>query len=124
MPAHRKPTTILSLVGAFDKNPHRKRSDPPTRKTIGSAPTQSEITFAQPWKYIAKCCPAGVLADRDRIYLGIAASLFVEFRSAPAKMHPAKLARLTAMLSNLGMPPADASRVSAAQLPVRGDFDD
>lgn len=90
MPAHRKPTNILSLVGAFDKNPQRKRSDPPTRKTIGSAPTQSEITFAQAWKYIAKCCPAGVLADRDRIYLEIAASLFVEFRSALAKMHPRK----------------------------------
>lgn len=38
------------------------------------------------------------LADRDRGYLEIAASLFVEFHSARANFHPAKLARLTAMI--------------------------
>ena len=124
MAAHRKPTSMLSLVGAFDKNPQRRRVDPPSHALIGSAPRQTEITFAQAWKYIAKCCPDGVLADRDRVYLEIAASLFVEFRGAPAKFHPAKLARLTAMLSNLGMSPADASRVSVARTPIRGDFDD
>ena len=82
------------------------------------------MTFAQAWKYIAKCCPEGVLADRDRVYLEVAAYLFVEFRSAPAKFHPAKLARLTAMLANLGMSPADASRVSVVKQRERGDFDD
>ena len=114
---------MLSLVGAFDKNPSRRRADPPTHRAIGNAPKQSELTFAQAWKYLAKCCPNGVLADRDRVYLEVCASLFVEFRSAPAKFHPAKLARLTAMLSNLGMSPADASRVSVAKTPGRGDFD-
>ena len=124
MPAHRKPSSILSLVGSFDHNPQRRRVDPPTHAPIGSAPKQGTLTFTEAWKYIAKCCPNGVLADRDRVYLEIAASLFVEFRSAPTKFHPAKLARLTAMLSNLGMSPADASRVAVVKAPVRGDFDD
>ncbi|MEO8999276.1 MAG: hypothetical protein ABI227_12100 [Rhodanobacter sp.] len=91
----------MSLVGAFQKDPQRRRVDPPTHALIGSAPKQSERTFAQAWKYIAKCCPDGVLADRDRIYLEVAASLFVEFRSGSAKFHPTKLQRLTAMLANL-----------------------
>ena len=124
MPAHRKPTHMLSLVGAFKKDPQRRRFDPPTFKPIGSPPKQRDITFAQAWRYISDCCPQGVLADRDRVYLEIAASLFVEFRCAPAKFHPAKLQRLTAMLSNLGMSPADASRVSAVKPRVPGDFDD
>lgn len=114
MPAHRKPTSILSLVGSFEHNPKRRRVDPPAHGPIGSAPKQEQLTFGQAWKYIVKCCPDGVLADRDRMYLEVAASLFVEFRSAPARFHPAKLARLTAMLSNLGMSPADASRVSVS----------
>jgi len=50
--------------------------------------------------------------------------LFVEFRNEGAsKMYPAKLSRLTSMLASLGMSPADASRVSAAKLTVRDDFD-
>jgi hypothetical protein len=124
MAAHRKPTNVLQLSGAFRKDPKRRRIDPPTREPIGNAPKQSPLTFAQAWRYIVKCCPPGVLADRDRPYLEIAASLFVEFRAAPAKFHPAKLSRLTAMLAALGMSPTDASRVSAPlSQPPGDDFD-
>lgn len=125
MPAHRKPTNVLELSGAWAKNPQRRRSDPPTRAPLGNPPKQEAMTFAQAWKYIAKCCPDGVLTDRDRPYLEIAASLFVQFRADPVKFHPAKLARLTAMLASLGMSPADASRVSVPKAPSDGgDFDD
>jgi hypothetical protein len=58
-----------------------------------------------------KCCPEGVLADRDRIHMEIVASLLVQFRPDPVNFHPAKLGRLSAMLSQLGMSPADVSRV-------------
>lgn len=121
MAAHRKPTNVLQLTGAWRHDPQRKRIDPPTQGPVGNAPKQSRLTFAQAWRYIVKCCLAGVLADRDRPYLEIAASLFVEFRAAPTKFHPAKLARLTAMLAALGMSPADASRVSVPRQPVRPD---
>lgn len=56
--------------------------------------------------------------DRDRPHLKIAASLFVEFRAAPAK-----LSRLTAMLAALGMSPADASRVTVPPKRACVDFD-
>jgi hypothetical protein len=124
MPAHRKPTSMLTLVGAFDKNPQRSRVDPRSKPLKMAPPRPNPITFAQAWKLLVTCCPNGVLMDRDRIWLEIAAQLFVEFRNGgAAKMHPAKLSRLTAMLSSLGMSPADASRVTAAPVRVTDDFD-
>lgn len=124
MPAPRKPTNILHLTGSFKHNPNRRRVDPPTHKPIGAAPKQTVISFKQAWNLIVKCCPDGVLADRDRIHVEIVASLLVQFRADPVNFHPAKLGRLSAMLSQLGMSPADASRVSATPKRTRGDFDD
>lgn len=124
MPAPRKPTTLLQLVGAFDKNPQRARVDPVSAPLKLAPPRPKPITFAQAWNLIAKSCPEGVLAERDRIWLELAAALFVEYRNhGIAELHPAKLSRLTSMLASLGMSPADASRVSAAKPPVRDDFD-
>jgi hypothetical protein len=54
----------------------------------------------------------------------IAASLFVQFRAAPADFPAAKFARLQCLLADLGMTPAAASRVTAAPPPTRNDFDD
>jgi len=124
MPAPRRATHLLLVNGAFDHNPNRRRTDPKPRAEVGSAPRQVAVTFKKAWDYIVSCAPEGVLADRDRIYLEIAATLFAEFRAAPAKFHPAKLARLEMMLSKLGMSPADASRVSASTPFTPGDFDD
>lgn len=65
----------------------------------------------------------GVLADRDRLAVEIAASLFVQFRAAPADFPSAKFARLQCLLADLGMTPAAASRVTAAPPPTRNDFE-
>lgn len=124
MPAHRKPTSLLELAGAYRKDPQRRRVDPRPRGEIGLPPKQGPITFKQAWNMIVSCCPEGVLADRDRPWVEIAAHLLVQFRADPAAMHPAKLSRLTAMLASLGMSPADASRVAAAPVRKRNEFDD
>jgi hypothetical protein len=125
MPAHRKLSNVLDLSGAFKHNPARRRVDPPTHKPIGRPPKLGPITFEQAWKYIVKCAPRNILADdRDRLWIEVAAHLLVQFRADPAAMHPAKLSRLTAMLASLGMSPADASRVAAAPVKARNEFDD
>lgn len=122
MPAYRKPSNVLLLSGAFKANPNRRRVDPTPRGPLGKAPRQGPITFRKAWELIAACAPPGVLADRDRIWLEVAASLFVQFRAAPAEFHPAKLARLASMLSALGLSPSDASRVTAAPALERNEF--
>ena len=125
MPANRKPTNVLQLNGAFAHDPKRRRVDPLPNGPIGAAPRQGAMTFAKAWDYLVRCAPDGVLFDRDRVWLELAAALFVEYRNhGIAEMHPAKLSRLTSMLASLGMSPADASRVHANPKPVRGDFDD
>lgn len=124
MPAHRKPSNVLALSGSWRKDPQRRRVDPITTGPIGAPPKQSPLDFPAAWRYLVKCAPKGVLADRDRVWLEIAAHLLVQFRANPADMHPAKLSRLTACLSALGLSPADASKVAAAPAkPERGDFD-
>ncbi|MBQ4854423.1 hypothetical protein IMW82_07040 [Rhodanobacter sp. B2A1Ga4] len=122
MPRQRKATNVLELSGAFAKNPNRRRVDPVPHGPIGKAPKQGLITFAKAWAMIVAQCPDGVLADRDRVWVEVASSLFVQFRADPANMHPAKLSRLTAMLSSLGMSPADASRVVAKPVEKANPF--
>jgi hypothetical protein len=126
MPAHRKPTNVLEIAGAFRKDPQRRRVDPPTRKPIGRPPKPDFLTFEQAWRYLVKCAPRDVLRDdRDRLWVEVAAHLLVQFRADPAAMHSAKLSRLVAMLAALGMSPADASRVTAtAPAKVRNPFDE
>lgn len=124
MPAKRKPAALQELTGAWRKDPQRRRTEPTPHGPIGSPPKQSALTFEQAWRYLVKCAPEGVLADRDRVWLEVAAHLLVQFRADPANMHPAKLSRLTACLSALGLSPADASRVVVAPAkPQHNDFD-
>ncbi len=124
MVAHRKPTNVLQLSGAFARNPNRTRTDPQPRGPVGSAPRQTPITFRKAWSMIVNACPDGVLADRDRIAVELVASLFKEFRSDPALFPAVKFARLQSLLADLGMSPAAASRVAAVPKSDCSDFDD
>ena len=123
MPAKRKPAALQELSGAWRHDPQRRRIEPATSGPIGAPPSQKSFTFPAAWRYLVKCAPDGVLADRDRVWLEVAAHLLVQFRADPANMHPAKLSRLTSCLSALGMSPADSSRVTAARSLNSGDFD-
>ena len=124
MPAKRKPAAVQELTGAWRKDPQRRRVEPTVTGPIGSPPKQTPLDFPAAWRYLIRCAPKGVLADRDRVWLEVAAHLLVQFRADPANMHPAKLGRLTSCLSALGLSPADASRVATApRKPDNSDFD-
>lgn len=125
MAAHRKPSNVLLLNGAFARNPNRTRTDPKPRGPIGSAPRQTPITFRKAWALIVSACPEGVLADRDRLAVELAASLFQQFRADTVAFPAVKLARMQSLLADLGMTPAAASRVVATSTTTeRSDFDD
>lgn len=121
----RTASNILELRGSFAHDPSRRRSDPPS-EPLGSAPKQGgNWTFKKAWAYIASTAPAGTLQKRDRVYLEVAAELYVVFKTqGAANMPAALLARMEMMLSKLGLSPADASRVSAVPPQQRSDFDD
>lgn len=112
------------LTPAEANNPdHAATYTPRGLISLQTSPKQLEMTFVEAWKYLAKCCPNGVLTNRDRICLETAASLFVEFCSAPVKLNRATGAA-DSHAGELGMNPADASRLCVAKAPNRGDFDD
>jgi hypothetical protein len=124
MSRSRTATNVLQLRGAFAKNPDRAREDTRTGRPLGVAPIQEPITFEQAWDYISSCAPSGTLDERDRVYVEVAAALFVEFRLNPIAMHPQRLGRLEMMMSKLGMTPVDSSRVSAVKGPKKNEFAD
>jgi hypothetical protein len=124
MSRSRTATNVLQLRGAFAKNPNRAREDARTGRPLGDAPIQEPITFQQAWDYIASCAPSGTLDERDRLYVEVAAALFVEFRLNPFTMHPQRLGRLEMMMSKLGMTPVDSSRVSAPKKDGQNEFAD
>src|SRR3712207_7798672 len=68
MPAHRKPTELLQLSGAFEKNPARRRPvGPKSDKPIGDPPTYFAPDEAACWREFVADAPAGVLTGGDQI---------------------------------------------------------
>lgn len=107
----RKPSNVLELTGAFKQNPQRRRVDPEAAGPIKKHPDYLKLSEISAWKEIIKCSPAGVITESDRLAVEIASCLMAEFRESPIDMHPSRLARLCALLGQLGMTPADRSKI-------------
>lgn len=117
----RRPTAILQLTGEAAKRPERMRkraNEPKPERPLGACPKrfgarQREVAAA--WKFIAGCCPDGVLTEMDRPVVMQASALMAEFWAAPLEFPAAKHARLESVLSKLGMTPVDRSKVVVAK---------
>lgn len=113
----RKPTALHILTGSDKKHPDRMReraNEPKPTGELGACPkrfgaAQKEVTAA--WKYIAACCPAGVLTDMDRPAVMQAAALLAEFWRDPFGFPSQRHARLHSLLASFGMTPATRSKV-------------
>jgi hypothetical protein len=67
MPAHRRPTELLELSGAFDKDPARRRPvGPKSDRPIGDPPPCLGPDEAACWREFCRDAPAGVLTSADR----------------------------------------------------------
>jgi len=124
MSRNRTASNVLELKGAFKHDPMRARVDAATGRPIGPCPVDGPITYEIAWDYLISCSPAGVLDERDRPFLEVAARLFTEMRNNFEGMHPARLGRLEMMLSKLGMTPVDSSRVKADSTQKKNTFAD
>ena len=113
----RKPTALHILTGSDKKHPDRMRvrqNEPKPTGQLGACPKrfgadQKEVAAA--WKYIAGCCPAGVLTDMDRPAVMMASALLAEFWRDPFDFPSQRHARLHSLLASFGMTPVDRSRV-------------
>jgi hypothetical protein len=113
MPAHRKPTEVLLLNGAFKHDPKRARPiGPKADAPLGDPPPYFTETERACWLEAVGNAPAGVLTSADRFIVEIAARLIAKFRTE--WLTGPEMAQLTRALARMGWTPADRSRVSAA----------
>lgn len=126
------PTNVLQLRGAFKKHPERKPAagtEPELKADIGAPPEYLDSDIKALWHELVGQSCAGVLGDADRCILEIAATLMAEFRRGGRDENgrplftDARLSRLQAALGQLGMTPADRSKVKVPQkVPAANPF--
>ena len=124
------PTNVLQLKGAYKKHPERKPAagtEPEAKAEIGKAPDYLESDVKAIWDEIVSLACPGVLGDSDRCIVEIAATLMAEFRRGGRDENgrplftDARLSRLQAALGQLGMTPADRSKVKVPQKAPAGN---
>lgn len=110
----RTPTATLKARGAFEKNPQRKRKDPPTKGPLGDPPGTLPSQMHATWVELADDAPIGVLTQADRGMFEDLVRLKYERRTDP-KFTMAKQSQLNWLYSRCGMTPSDRSKVNAAE---------
>jgi hypothetical protein len=106
----RKPTAVLELAGAFNRNPNRARDDEPVPQgKPGDAPEYLGDGARRIWDDMVQ---AGFwLTDADRFLLEVAAAYLDMFRAGIAE--PKHTAQLINVLNKLGFGPAERSKIKA-----------
>ena len=106
----RKPTAVLELNGAYEKNPNRKRPDEPMPQgKPGDSPTYLGEDGAAIWDEMVT---AGFwLTDADRFLLEVAVKYLTMFRSGVSD--PKLVSPLINVLNKLGFGPAERSKIKA-----------
>lgn len=109
----RKPSTVLSINGAFKKNPARARKrEPDSGKGIGPAPEHLTDAERAVWDEIVGDCAPGVFQSSDRVMLASLCRLESELRADPVGFGGRKWMVWRSLVAACGMSPADRSRIS------------
>ena len=104
----RKPTKVLELSGAFERNPNRKRtSEPKPTGVIGPPPEHMSENEVDVWFELSNACFWAT--DADRQIMELAAILLCRFRADPEFK---QMNHLLTALGKLGLTPSDRSKVS------------
>ena len=80
MPRPRKPSNVMELAGAFDKNPQRRREEPKVDLGLGDPPDYFEADEIDVWCEIETSAPEGVLAKSDRLCVEMLVPLILQLR--------------------------------------------
>jgi hypothetical protein len=108
----RKPTELLELTGAFDKNPSRRRPVwPKTRKSIGEPPDHLSDEEQLIWAEVMENAPTGVLTSADRFLL--ARFVQLESKARSKTLTDVQSNQHLRILTLMGWTPADRSRIQS-----------
>lgn len=108
----RKPTELLHLSGAFDKNPQRRRPiGPKSQEMLGEPPASLTEAELATWREFTATAPANVLTAFDAYNVEIVARLMAKFRAD--WLTGAEFGILKNALTELGATPASRSKITA-----------
>lgn len=114
MPKPRTPSAVLEARGTFKKDPVRAREDFDAGVFDKRAPGYFNEFQRGVWDEIVGLLPAGVLQATDRMAVELCARLMANFRiKDDGDVTMAQVTQLRMALAQLGMTPADRSRVTA-----------
>lgn len=106
----RKPTKVLEMRGAFEKNPARRRereNEPVVTEPLGDPPATFDETHAARWIDCREMWPWLTVADR--VQVEVIVRLWVKLAGGETKA----AAPLNSALAKVGANPCDRSRVNA-----------
>lgn len=121
----RKPTALLELNGAFKKNPARalsRSNEPRPEDPLGPPPaewversqhSQKHIEMLRIWDELTAQAAFGVLTSADRFHVEATVRLMYKIRFE--KPTSGDYSQLNKCLGQMGLNPADRSRVSSAK---------
>jgi hypothetical protein len=115
----RKPTAILRLNGALERNPGRhanRAGEPRVTDPLGPPREAMSAEAKVIWMEIERLAPW--LVSADRLFVEIAAQLMATFRSYGGLGTASVLGRLESILARLGMSPADRSKLNIIPTPT------
>lgn len=107
----RKPTKVLELSGAFERNPKRRKAranEPEPVGVLGDPPDVLDEAEKARWLEIDEACPW--LASSDRALVELACELWMRKRRKALKETGEKL--YVTVMRSLGMAPGERSRMS------------
>ena len=117
----RKPTANLELVGAFKRNPNRKREGEPVSDESATAPKTLSENGRKAWDFMVETAVPGVLQKMDSAYLALTAEALGECWYGEKPSIP-DLQRVGNMLVRLGMTPTERSKVVVAKKKTENPF--
>lgn len=113
MGRHAQPTALKRLNGSAAQHPERiNDNEPVPERGIGSAPAHLGPAEQAIWDEVVSVMYKDVLGEADRIALEAMVRLIHMMRTSFDEMTAAQLTRLTGLLGQFGMTPADRTKIS------------
>lgn len=107
----RKPTAVLELTGAFEKDPQRRRpNEPKPTGPLGDPPVDFDDDLRALWDDLVRIVPARVLTLADRWFVELTVRTMRDVKKGCALAADRNL--LLSCLSRMGLSPADRSKIA------------
>lgn len=113
-------TSILDARGSFKDHPERKRKrdgEPENMPELSKSPRGFTPQERAIWREFTKCMHKGAVFEPDRYIVELAVRLITKMRNNWDEMTAAEMGRLQGALGQLGMSPAERSKLNVLKKP-------